>query len=183
MIGRAGRLTAAVLAAILLAPLAAGCGGSALTMPSCESTERLGLIAQSVPSAGYVPCLLRLPTGWSSSDFQVRDGRTRVRLSSDRAPDNPVLIELGSSCTVGSATPFPARTPGGRSYLGLRSTDPRYAGTMFDVFPGGCVSYRFDFERGPHIALMAELQAAVGFVARRQLRLDLRRRPGVELGP
>ncbi len=179
--GRQG--AAAVLVTVLAGALSSGCSPAALTMPGCTSTERLGLIAQSVPTAGYLPCLLNLPPGWQSSDFRVEDGRTRARLSSDRAAGHPVIIELRSGCQVRSATPLPARTPGGRSYLQLRSTDPRYAGRLFDVFPGGCVSYEFDFERGPHIALMADLQAAVGFVARRQLRLDLRRRLGVELGP
>lgn len=177
---RRGRRLAGILLAAALA--GAGCSTSALTMPGCASIERLGLIAQSVPSAGYIPCLAELPPGWRSSDFRVEDGRTGVTLISDRAPANPVLIEFRSSCAAGAATPFAPRTPGGRSYLQLRSIDPRYAGTMFDVFPGGCVTYRFDFERGPHIALMADLQAAVGFLARRQLRLELSRRLGVELG-
>ncbi len=181
---RRGQHAACVaLIAALTSLSSAGCSTSALTMPSCDSTERLGLIAQSVPSAGYIPCLNDLPAGWRSSDFYVEDGRARAKLSSDRAEGNPVMIELRSSCAAGSATPFPPRTAGGRSYLQLRSIDPRYAGTMFDAFPGGCVSYQFDFERGPHIALMAELQAAVGFIARRQLGLDLRRRLGIELRP
>ena len=60
---------------------------------------------------------------------------------------------------------------------------PRYAGTMYDVFPGGWVSYRFDFERGAHIPLMAQLQSIVGFVPRQQLRLDVQRQLGVRLDP
>ena len=180
---RAGRRRAAVALAALLGLSSAGCGSSALTMPGCASLERVGLIAQSVPSASYIPCLIDLPTGWQSSDFKVENGRTRVLLSSDRAPGHPVKIEFRPSCAAGSATPFAPRTEGGRSYLQLRSIDPRYAGTMFDAFPGGCVTYQFDFARGPHIALMAELQQAVGFVPRRQLALDLRRRLGIELRP
>jgi hypothetical protein len=172
-----------LLAAALLSLSSAGCGASALTMPGCGSLERVGLIAQSVPSASYIPCLVDLPTGWQSSDFKVEAGRTRVKLSSDRAPGHPVKIDFRSSCAAGSATPFTPRTAGGRSYLQLRSIDPRYAGTMFDVFPGGCVTYQFDFARGRHIALMAELEQAVGFLTRRQLALDLRRRLGVELQP
>ncbi len=182
-VSRRLRAVGVILVTVLLSLDVAGCTTAALTMPGCTALERLGLIAQSVPSAGYIPCLAQLPTGWRSSDLTVENGRTRVRLSSDRAPGHPVAVELRASCDVGSATPFPPRTPGGRSYLLLGSIDPRYSGTMFDVFPGGCVTYRFDFERGPHIALMADLQSAVGFVARRQLRLDLRRRLGVELGP
>jgi hypothetical protein len=54
---------------------------------------------------------------------------------------------------------------------------------MYDVFPGGCVSYRFDFERGAHVPLMAQLQSIVGFVPRQQLRLDVQRQFGVRLDP
>jgi hypothetical protein len=51
------------------------------------------------------------------------------------------------------------------------------------VFPGGCVSYAFDFERGPHIALMADLGVLVGLESRRELRGEVRRRLGGELAP
>jgi hypothetical protein len=50
-----------------------------------------------------------------------------------------------------------------------------------DVFSGGCISYSFDFARGPHIALMEELQDTVGLFSRRQLRLGLKDQLGVEL--
>ena len=60
---------------------------------------------------------------------------------------------------------------------------PAVCGTMYDVFPGGCVSYRFDFERGAHVPLMAQLQSIVGFVPRQQLRLDVQRQLGVRLDP
>lgn len=174
---------AAVLAALLAAVPTTACGTSAPSLPRCNAVERLALVAQSVPSAGYLPCITDLPAGWRSSDFSIQNGRTRVKLISDRAPGHPVSVQLSASCDAGSATPLPPRTSGGRTYLLLRSIDPRYAGILFDVFPGGCVTYRFDFERGRHIALMAELQSAVGFVARRQLRLEVRRELGVQLGP
>jgi hypothetical protein len=143
----------------------------------------LGLIAQSVPSSGYVPCIAELAPGWRTTDLLVENGRTSFRLASDRAAGHAVEVELRRQCDPAGATPIPPRTPGGSSFLRLASIAPRYAGTMFDVFPGGCVTYVFSFQRGPHIALMAELGAAVGFVPRAQLRLRLRERRGVELGP
>ncbi len=157
--------------------------GTAAQVPRCGSIERVALIAQSVPSTSYVPCISALQQGWTSSGLHVRNGETRFTLRSDRSPDHPVQVELSAVCAVGAATPFPPRTAGGRTYLQLRGIDPRYTGTMYDVFPGGCVSYRFDFQRGPHIALMVEFEAAVGFVSRQQLRLDVRRHLGVRLDP
>ncbi|HEY8301113.1 MAG TPA: hypothetical protein VIG48_04385 [Jatrophihabitans sp.] len=174
------RLVLGVLAGI---PLLAGCSAVAATAPRCGDTERLGLVAQTVPSAGYVPCVAGLAAGWRSSGFTAQNGSTRFDLVSDRAPGYPVTVALRPSCgSTAGATPIPPRTPGGRTYLTLASIDPRYAGTMYDQFPGGCVSYRFDFARGPHIALMAQLAAAVGFVPRAQLRLRLRALLGVDPG-
>lgn len=172
----------AVLVALATA-LPTGCGVVSPGLPGCGAIERLGLVAQSVPSAGYLPCVPSLPVGWRTGGLLVENGRTRATLSSDRAPGHPVTVELSAGCEPGPATPLPPRSPGGRSYLLLYSIAPRYSGMLFDVFPGGCVSYRFDFARDRHIALMAELQSAVGLLARRELRLRLRRELGIELGP
>jgi hypothetical protein len=50
------------------------------------------------------------------------------------------------------------------------------AGSLYDVFRSGCVSYSFDFKFGPHVALMEQFEAAVGLYPRQQLRLDLRKK-------
>lgn len=174
----------AALAAMLVLPLLSGCGRSApsfATAPRCSAAERLGLIAQSVPSATYIPCVTQLATGWKSRDLVVQDGSTTFELLSDRAEGYPVQVALRRSCDLSSGAPIPPRTVGGRTYLALRSIDPRFVGTMYDAFPGGCVTYRFDFERGPHIALMAELQSSVGFVSRTDLAHEIRQQLGVEL--
>lgn len=176
-----------LLVLALAAPLAAcsppGADGSAgaAGLPRCSAVERLGLIAQAVPSASYVPCLAQLPAGWSTEGFDVRRATMTVKLVSDRAQGPAVSLRFSRSCDTADAAPFPARTLGGRTYLRLRSLRPRFAGTLFDAFPGGCVQYRFDFGHGQHIALMADLQSAVGFRSRVQLRQELRHRLGVEL--
>ena len=182
------RLRAVGLAGLLLLPLPSGCAANGdstrvATAPRCSSLERLGLIAQSVPSSSYVPCITELPTGWTSNRLTVQDGSTRFDLLSDRAQGHDVRVDFRRHCHPSAAAPIPPRTAGGRSYLALRSIDPHYTGTMYDVFPGGCVSYHLDFQRGPHIALMAQLQAAVGFISRAELNRQLRRHLGVELSP
>ena len=178
------RAIAAVLGlAVLVLALTSCSGPVAGEAPKCGQVERVALIAQSVPTTSYVPCISAPQPGWSSTDLRAQDGGTRFTLNSDRSPNHPVHVELSQSCPIGTATPIAPRTPGGRSYLSLSGIDPRYAGTMYDVFPGGCVSYRFDFERGAHIPLMAQLQSIVGFVPRQQLRLDVQRQLGVRLDP
>jgi hypothetical protein len=174
----------AMLGFLVVVPVVSSCSGPVGgAVPECGVVERVALIGQSVPTTSYVPCISALQPGWSSTGLHTQDSGTRFTLSSDRSPDHPVQVELSRSCPIGTATPIAPRTPGGRSYLSLSSIDPRYAGTMYDVFPGGCVSYRFDFERGAHIPLMAQLQSIVGFVSRQQLRLDVQRQLGVRLDP
>ena len=178
------RVRPLLLAALLAAGLS-GCAppSTASTAPRCRDWERLGLLAQAVPSAGYVPCIVQLPAGWAGDGFTVQRGSAQFRLISDRAQGRAVTVHFDARCRVTAAAPFPTRTAGGRSYLTLGSLRPRYRGALIDAFPGGCVRYQFDFARGPHIALMAELQQAVGYVSRVELRQQLHHRLGVELGP
>jgi hypothetical protein len=150
--------------------------------PACRPESTLALVAQSVPGATYVPCLDHLPIGWTVSGVRVRNGPTRFVLHSDRAPGRPVDVRLVEECTATAAIPLAPRAPGARSALQLSQISPRYAGVLYDAFPGGCVTYRFDFPRGPHIALMDELQRSVHLYARRQLEVELRTHRGIDLG-
>jgi hypothetical protein len=171
------------LAAVILTFGVSGCGATNQAAPTCQSINGLALVAQSVPSAAYIPCLQPLPAGWTAGRFDAASGHTHFSLTSDRAGGRPVRVELRSACDVTGATPTTPRDIGVRTYTRLTSLSPRYAGTLFDVFAGGCVTYQFDFQRGPHIALMEEFEASVAFYPRQQLTLDLHRRLGVTLSP
>jgi hypothetical protein len=166
-----------------MAGTASACSSLEQTIPGCDDAARLTLVAQSVPTSSYVPCLAELPDGWSVTRFDAARGETGFELLSDRADERSVLVRLRRRCSTADASPEPPRTLGGRTYLRLGSISPRYAGTLLDVFPGGCVTYRFDFARGPHLALMEELLASVDLLPRRQLRLELRRDLDLELDP
>ena len=173
----------AVAAASLFGVLA-GCTAVETTgAPHCAETARLAVVAQSVPRAAYVPCLADLPAGWEVTNFEPSSAGTGLGLLSDRADDREVDIRFRRHCDVRGASPQPPRAVGGRTYLRVDSITPRYTGRLFDVFPGGCVAYSVDFERGPHIALMEELRRAVNLVPRRELRLRLRHELGQELDP
>lgn len=158
----------------------AGCSAGEVAAPHCEPDQRLGIVAQSVPTAAYLPCVDELAPGWRLDDFDVDDDGTRLTLRSDRAAE-PVQVELTAGCDTTGAVPIDPRGEGVRTSQLLTGIAPDYAGALFDVFPGGCVRYRFRFERGPHIGLMDELQRAVSLYPRRQLRQELRERLGVEL--
>lgn len=172
-----------VVIALALMPLTAGCARLRQAAPGCQADQRLAIVAQSVPGASYVPCVGQLRQGWRTTGFAPSSGHSRITLESDRASGHPVTVELVGSCNISGAVPATPRADGARTYIRLDSVSPRYAGTFFDVFSGGCVSYRFDFQRGPHIALMEDLQTEVQLYSRRQLAVELRRRLGLVLDP
>ena len=176
---------AAALAVVMCAAAAAltGCGSLGGTVPRCADPLKLAIVAQSVSGASYVPCISELPEGWSTSGFNPANGGTSFTLDSDRSPGRPVTVRLSATCATVGASPSPPRAPGVLSYTRLTSISPRFAGTLYDVFPGGCVSYQFDFTLGEHIALMEQFQSAVGLYPVQQLRLVLKQKLGVEISP
>jgi hypothetical protein len=168
---------------MLLTVSLTGCASFSATIPGCGDPLRLAIIAQSVPGAAYIPCIRELPQGWSTSGFDPARGGTTFMLNSDRSLGRPVQVQLAATCKIGGASPSPPRAPGVLTYTRLTSIFPRFAGSLYDVFPGGCVRYRFDFTTGPHIALMEQFEGAIGLYPRQQLRLDLQHKLGVELNP
>jgi hypothetical protein len=173
------RLLAALAVVLLGAP---ACGVADTAMPRCRADQRLAIVAQSVEGASYVPCLRRLPAGWTVASFSVTSTQSRFSLRSDRE-QRAVRVTLRRACDVRSATPVAPRDEGVRTLQQVVSIAPRYVGTLFDVFPGGCVAYEFDFARGAHIALADEMQDAIGLYPRRQLREELRADFGISLDP
>jgi hypothetical protein len=170
----------AILATFGCSVALVGCGSTTEAAPDCRAGQRLALVAQSVSGAAYVPCVAGLRPGWRTTNFDAETGRTSFDLESDRS-DRAVLVNFTRRCRVAGATPIAPRADGVRTHLQVRSISSRYAGTLSDVFPGGCVTYRFDFERGPHIGLMEDFQASLGLFSRRELRLQLRRDTGIDL--
>lgn len=163
--------------------LLGACGtGAEELMPRCEPDTRLAILAQSVPDAAYVPCVSDLPPGWTFEGLHVDDDGAILSLESDRA-DRGVEVELAPSCDVREATPITPSDEGVRTYHLVESIDPRFAGQFLDVFPGGCVTSTYDFERGPHVALITEMQAAVGLFTRLELRQVVNAELGVRLDP
>lgn len=179
--GPLGALLAVVTLGVT-APLT-GCASSSDTVPGCGDPLRLAIVAQSVPSASYLPCIRDLPPGWTTAGFDPTQDGTSFLLNSDRSPGQPVTVQLTTSCEISGASPSPARAPGVLTYTRLDSIRPRFAGRLYDVFPGGCVTYTFDFSHGSQIALMEQFEQAIGLYPRQQLRLVLKRELGVELNP
>lgn len=172
--------SAAIVAIALVAVSGGACSASTTAIPRCRADQRLGIVAQSVPGAAYVPCVERLPAGWQFNGLHVNNADTRFSIQSDRDP-RPVHVELRKSCDVGGATPTEPRAIGVRSYQRTYTIEPRYAATTYDVFPGGCVTTQFNFKRGPHVTLIDEMQQAIGLYSRRELSSGLSKSYGIEL--
>jgi hypothetical protein len=177
------RLALVPVLALGAAATLVGCASFSGTVPGCSDPLRLAIIAQSVPTASYLPCLGDLPQGWEASGFDPSRGGTRFLLNSDRSPERPVTVALTATCWAGGASPTPAPAPGVLAYTRLDSVRPRFAGRLYQVFPGGCVTYTFDFATGSQIALTEQFESAVGLYSRQQLRLVLKQELGVELSP
>ena len=163
--------------------LLTSCTTVAGSVPECDPGQRLAVVAQSVPGASYVPCIRELSEDWTSRSFRAGRGGTRFTLVPNRPGSRPVRVEFEPACEVTGAVATTPRAEGVRTSIRLQAISPRYMGTLTDVFAGGCVTYRFDFARGPHIALMEQLTSTVGLFPRRELGLEIHDQYGVDLDP
>ena len=171
----------AVSALPVVAAIGLGACGRGSTMPECQAGGRLAIVAQSVPSATRLPCVGKMPAGWSFGALDVESGRTRFWLNSDRAGVRAVEVELTARCDVSRATRIRSEEEGVRRYRSLRSISPRFEGTTYDVFAGGCVAYRFAFAKGPHVVLLPEFEEALELFPRQAVREEVRRDLGFDL--
>jgi hypothetical protein len=163
----------ATLALAVAALLLGGCGTAGNhTAPFCpeggRDTGATVLMAQSVPSAAYVPCIANFPAGWTFGGERIRNGRAEFWLNSDRAGFRAVTVRLTATCDVSKAVEVPPETtePGVRRYEEPNSLPPQFFGNRYYVFPGGCVTYSFAFSRGGSFAQAVEATQALSFVSR-----------------
>jgi serine/threonine protein kinase/membrane-associated phospholipid phosphatase len=143
--------------------------------PTCAENDTLILVAQSVPSASLVPCLDFLPLGWSFDDLRIRDGGTQFYLDSDRAGLHAVVVDLADSCDLSRATQIISDEPGTHRFEEIDSLGTSYHGTRYYTFPGGCVSYDFNFAEGAPISLANEATFALDFYSRAKGEVALER--------
>jgi hypothetical protein len=158
-------------------------------MPTCLRPGEEGggdvllLIAQSVPSATYVPCIDQFPVGWSFGGQQIESGKAEFWLYSDRGGERAVTVTLTRACESSGAVEVPteADEAGTRRYEAPRSLPPDFSGDRYYVFPGGCVTYRFNFERSGSYALVVEATEALSFISRAEGVARLKEEIGVML--
>lgn len=172
------------ISGLLALLLLAGCGRSKEAGCEGEGAEILFLAAQGIPTAAYVPCIVHFPVGWAFGGSEAESGLFRFWLDSDRAGAQAVEVILERTCDTRGAVevPSPPGVPGEiQRFEKPLSLRPRFALDRFDVFPGGCVTYRFEFVTGAPPALVFEVNEALGFVPRALGVQLLREEIGLEL--
>lgn len=174
--------------AAAVALLAAGCasGGLGLGAPECEAEGALRAVAQSVPSAGLLPCVAEdLPAGWTFGGIDVERGRTEFWLDFDRIGGKAVVVTLAERCDVAGATRERASaTSAAAGYLRLTRLTPSVEGTRYDLFSGGCVTYDFDVPEELDLdVFLNDIAASVGLFERRAVADEVRSDLGLELDP
>jgi hypothetical protein len=175
------RCTRAATAAALVVVVGwsvAGCAADVtLARPDCGTKQlsTLTLMAQSVREATLVPCLRGTPAGWSFVKLDVRQNRSQMQLSSDRAGNRALQVTLTHTCDTAGAVRIPSDEPQTQRYENIERSSPEYLGTRSYVFDGGCVTYRFQLETEHPSVLLNEATLMVGFVTRAELREALKR--------
>jgi tRNA A-37 threonylcarbamoyl transferase component Bud32/membrane-associated phospholipid phosphatase len=142
---------------------------------ACTDLEPLWLMAQSVPSASLVPCVGSLPDGWWVGGLTVNDGRSVIRLH-DRASLGVALVHLSADCDVQGAKLVPSNQPETRRYMRIEGQAPQTSATVFEVFPGGCVTTRSTAPAADQAELTTQATALLGFTSRQTLQQLLEQR-------
>ena len=183
----------AVLAALAVAGCSSDGPNSAITTaPLCESghdrqaANAVILMAQSVPSATWVPCIrAALPLGWSFHHLEASNGQSRFWLDSDRDGTKAVEVRLTGSCRTDGATEIPSDREDMRRLERVDRISPGYVGRRYYVFDGGCLTVLFVLAGDSPGEALALASQAVGVVSRADLQEQVREESGgrLELDP
>jgi tRNA A-37 threonylcarbamoyl transferase component Bud32 len=152
--------------------------------PDCGTGHTMILAAQAVPSAAFLPCIAALPPGWTTVNAEIASGRASFELDSgslavgggvqfvlggQSGQLQTMTVTLTATCDMAGARQIPSGQPGLRRFERPPSLLPGYSDVRYDVFPGGCVTYRFVLAHGASAALAATIGSAVKFLPRPEL--------------
>ena len=139
--------------------------------PTCDTGDMMVLVAQSVPTATSVPCIESFRAGWEAGAVRIARDRTTFSLDSDIGGRGAVQVTLlrQSDCHVRGVPPVPSDQVGIRRYERVEALPPHFRSTRYYLFPGGCVTYRFAFEKGSSAELLVAADTMLGFQPRRAL--------------
>lgn len=128
------------------------------------------LMAQSVPSASWVPCLEVMPLGWDLAGMEADESSARFWLDSDRDGVHALEIRLTAACDTREATEIPSERQGMRRWERVAQVTPQYVGTRSYVFDGGCLSVHFRLSGRDRSEPLGVATQAIGAVTRDEVR-------------
>ena len=134
--------------------------------PVCGTGHAMILSAQAVPSAGMLPCVAALPSGWTVEGADIRNGRSVFWLDSDQAGPRALTVSLTAACDTAGAVRIPSDQAGAERFERPLSLQPRFTLARMYTFAGGCVTYQFSFVPGAAPLLAIPLDTAVAFEPR-----------------
>ena len=151
--------------------------------PACGTDDVMILIAQSVPDASTLPCVVALPTGWTIGGVRVNRGESRFWLDSDQAGAHAVEVTLRppADCSVDGATEVPNDEPGMRRFEEVEQLPPQLRATRTYLSDDLCVTYRFELDTDVGQSTTVMLDAALGFQPRAELVDEVEQRTGLSL--
>jgi hypothetical protein len=141
-----------LLALAVVVGSSAGCASDTTAtteLPNCATGDQTAsngvvLMAQSVPTATWVPCLrTTLPLGWDFQHLDARNGSSRFWLNSDRDGQKAIEVRLADSCHTAGATEIVSDREGMRRLERVTRTTPHFEGERYYVFDGGCITIVF----------------------------------------
>jgi len=163
-------LAATVIAVFVSATAFRPPGNAGALAPACGTGHSIILAAQAVPSAALVPCVAALPAGWQVHDgADIASGHATFWLDYGVAGGQAFAITLSATCDVSGAQQVRSDQPGTRRFDRPPSRQPQFAELRFYTFPGGCVSYQFNFADGGSPLLASQASSAVHFMPRARL--------------
>ena len=165
-----------VLLAGVLALLATACSvEETMPFPHCLEGGSALIVAQSVPNADFVPCLNRLPAGWSKTSVQIDQDGTTIGFDSDRAGEGAAHLHFADTCAIGEdAVLVPSDKEDSSRFDRLERLQPGFREQRYYVFLGGCVWWEFDFDDGASASLAIELGDQLELFSREQLNQNVR---------
>jgi hypothetical protein len=142
--------------------------GTGATPPACRMVNGqiaggLVLTAQSVPTAQVLPCLRRLPEGWSAGGFNARKGRTRMWLVVGQGNRKALTVTLRAKCDLTGLSEAQSDIPGTTRFERRTNSGPVLSGTRTYVYPSSCLSYDYSLADASALPLLA---TAIGTIDR-----------------
>jgi hypothetical protein len=137
--------------------------------PRCRAVSATVLMAESVPSAGMVPCVAGLPDGWAVRAFSAHDGAGTFTLAHEDGAQ--LRVDLQATC-VPADDPLDGEAQ--NEGVDQRVSTGADGGVRWtSTFTGGCVVETLTVPHAPAGDGALGIHEAIGFLPREELAREL----------